>query len=115
VAVERDAVEAGLFHPVLFFDALTDFLRPLAVLSRRVVQAAQLREVGHGVEGGARIGLYFDERNRAVREAAVGVKDGIMAVFPALIRQTAVRFALIVQQAKAILVAHARDPLRRAL
>ncbi len=115
VAIERDAVEAGLFHPVLFFDALTDFLRTFAVLLGRIVQAPQLGEMSHRVECRARIRLHFDECDRTVGEAAIGVEDRIVAVLPALIGETAIGLALIVQQTVTVLVADTRDPLCRAL
>ncbi len=76
--------------------------------------AAAFCEVGHGPVGGEGVALHLDQRDGPIREAAVGVEDGILAVLPALVGQARVLPALVVDQAIAVGVAVVIHPFDRS-
>jgi len=59
--------------------------------------------------------LHFDEGDGAFGEAAVGVKDRVVGIFPSLIGQALFAGAFVFDEAIAIGVAWAIDPGERRL
>ena len=67
----------------------------------------------HRPARGVYVALHFDQRDRSLRHAAVGVEHRIDAVFPALVGEAALRRARVIEQAIAIGVTRAVDPMHR--
>ena len=65
--------------------------------------------------GGIDIALHFDERDRALGEPSVRMKDCILRVLPALVDKALLGRALILDKAVAILIGRSVDPGERRL
>ena len=59
------------------------------------------------------VALHLAERDRALRDRAVGVEDRVVGILPALIDQTLLVGAVILDEAVAIGIARPVDPAQR--
>src|SRR5208337_2725676 len=114
-AVERKRVGAKVLEPEPVLEALLE----LCGLCEELLRAGGVTEPA-GTMGGCDpsridIALHLDERDRAIGEFAIGVEDGVVGIFPALILQPFRGRAGIFEKAVAIGVARAVDPMQRAL
>src|SRR5262249_60039541 len=87
IAVERDRIGAELLAPECRFEALAQRLRLGGKPCRRIRSAERATDLGHLALGRIDIRLHLRERDRAGGEAAVGVRDRVLRVFPALVRE----------------------------
>src|SRR6267142_6104552 len=67
-----------------------------------------------GRASGIDIALHFSERYRRTRELAVAMKDRVEGILPALVGESARRFAQILDVAVTVTIAVVFDPLDRA-
>ena len=110
VSVERDGVEALVLHPEALLHQSLHGLGALPPL--RGARVAQVfAELAHRLPGGVGVALHLQKRDRALGETAVGVADGVLRILPALVGQTRVGAALIVDQAVAVAVAVVAHPV----
>ena len=65
--------------------------------------------------GCVHIGLDFDEGDRTLGQPAVGMEDRVAAVLPALIDETLTRSTLVLDEAVAVPIAVAFDPVESRL
>ena len=63
--------------------------------------------------GGVDVALDLRERDRSFRKPAVGMEHGIVRIFPALIGEPLLGRAVILDEAVAIAISRAVDPLQR--
>ena len=88
IAVARERVGSDVFDPEFLFDGAAKILGTLPPARGRLRVAAPVAERGHGTKRGVGVALHLNNRDRPMRERAVGMEDGVVAVFPALIDET---------------------------
>ncbi len=98
-AVDGDAIAAEVFHPEAPFDRLAQLFGPRPPARGGDAVASPFGETGHLAIGGEGVALHLDQGHRALREASVGVEDGVGAVLPALVGQAALLALLVVDEA----------------
>src|SRR2546428_6347706 len=101
-AVQREGVELDVRKPEALFDRGAQLSRALPPSSCRVAVAAALCKRGHRAQCGIDIALHFDERDRPLGEAAVGMKYRIDAVLPSLVGETGRACGRVIDEAVAI-------------
>ena len=79
------------------------------VPARPAARASQRRAAPRGVD----VALDLAERDRPLGEPAVGVKDRVVRVLPALMHEAVRRLARVLDEAVAVEVAVALDPVER--
>src|SRR3984893_8001124 len=95
VAVERQRVGAEVVTPERFFKALGEKLRFGLELFRPVEFSESRRTTRRQPLAGKHIALHFGERNVALGQTAVSVKDRVIGILPVLIREALLRGAPI--------------------
>ncbi|MND95557.1 hypothetical protein D3C80_878150 [compost metagenome] len=109
--VEGNGVEVLILHPETVLDQGAHSLSPRPPLCGAVItqQGAHVRQ---GLPGGEGVALDLQQGDGPLREAAVAVEDGVLAILPALIGQPGLGGAGIVDQAVAVAVAIIAHPAR---
>src|SRR5436190_11158606 len=102
LAIERDAVKIQLGHPESRFDRLSQRLGTVAPSTRRVVVAAPGGKLGHRQSRGEYVSLDFYQGYGSRRNAAIGMKHRVDAVFPPLVGKSGRQSALVIEEAVAI-------------
>src|SRR5260370_15746158 len=113
VAVERHRVSADLLAPETILEASLQRLRLLQPSPFEGAVAENGRQLRGAIPGCIGIALHLAERDRRIGEPAVGVKDRIRGVLPALVDETAHRFAAILDESLVVDVAVSLHPQHR--
>src|SRR5271157_973428 len=86
-AVESQGKGAEILAPESRIEILSQDLRFAAQLDLQIILAHAMRELSCVRLRGKHIALHFTKRDRPARQCAVGVKDRIVGILPALIDQ----------------------------
>ena len=114
-AVERQRIRADLLAPEGLLEADLQLLGlPLQGVGA-FGQAELARARGGEALGGIDVALHLDERDRPLRQAAVGMKDRVVGVLPTLVGQPRLGCACVLDEAVAIEIALLVDPRQRTL
>src|SRR6202048_3714933 len=115
VAVERERIHSDVRAPEARVEASREIVG-LSVEPMRLVRHAETfgatRRKALGVES---VALHLHKRDRPLGEPAVGMKDGIRRILPALVGKSILRRALIFDEAVAVEVAELIHPGKRCL
>src|SRR5690606_5933085 len=109
-AIERQHIGAQFLVEERGVEASAQAVRLLAPGARDFLVAEPPRHGAGGREGAVGIGLHLAERDRALRQRTVGMKDGIVAVLPALVGEAPGGLPEIFDEAVAVAIAVALDP-----
>ena len=113
VAVERQRIGVEIRAPERRLEAFGEPHRlGIEVIGREIETEPARTTRGH-LFGGIDIALHFDQRDGALGEPAIGVKDRVMRIFPALIGQALIARAMIFDETIAIRIARSIDPGER--
>ena len=112
-AIERQRIGLELRAPERRLEC---FPKPHRLRFERggLVEIAQSpRAFGGEVFGRVDVALDLGERNRSFRQPAVGVEDGVIRIFPALVGEALLGRAVILDEAVAVGISRAVDPRQR--
>src|SRR5262249_36845607 len=104
-----------LFAPKSPLEALLQRLRLLLQFPGPFRVSEHGGELGRPTAGGVDVALYFTQGDGALRQAAVGMEDRIVRIFPALMHKSFGRMTEVLDKAISITVAVAVDPLQGEL
>src|SRR5262245_7039686 len=88
LAIERERVGAELVTPERRVEVRSQACRAHAPLAALVEIAAQLRQHRGSAPRPIGVGLNLTQRDRRLRQRAVGMKHGIVRVLPPLLQQS---------------------------
>ena len=114
-AVERERIEALVFHPEVAVEAVEEILRLSPQRSGGRPVAEEARDVGGPDEGGVGVALHLGERNGRRGEGAGRMADGILGVLPAMVHETQLGARHVLEIAIAVAVASRMHPRERSL
>src|SRR5690606_33124404 len=112
---QRERVELLVGHPEGLVEPYAQPLGALAPAARGLLVSATRLQVGHREQRRVAVALHLRQRDRTVRGPSVGEADRVGRVLPALVEQTAVGRALVLDEAVAVAVAVLDDPARCGL
>ena len=115
MAIERERIRAFGFTPEAFFEGGAELLGAVA---QPIAEADLAERIGELCGADARVihvRLHFAERDRRVGQRAVGVEDRILRILPPLLNQANRRTSGIFDEAVAVAIAVAVDPIKGAL
>ena len=114
-AVERNRVRPDVFAPEGPVELFAQFLGPMGEFGRSVRLTQQGRQRGARPPRGIDVALHFAERDRPLGKRAVGVKDGVVGILPALMDQAVGRLPVIFDEPVAVGIAVLLDPAQGRL
>src|SRR6202012_167377 len=94
---------------------LTHFLRRPRQRRRALAVAERIRQGGRVALRPVNVGLHFAKRDRPLGHAAILMEYGVVGVLPALIGESLLGLAVVLEEAIAVAVAVAIDPFERRL
>src|SRR5450432_4162996 len=112
-AVECQCIGPELLAPERIFKSLGETLRFRCQFPRFIHQAQAESAACRQVLAGKHIALDFGERDVALGEPSVGMKNGVVGILPALVGQSLLGGALIFNESILIWIARAVDPAQR--
>src|SRR5258708_6873783 len=111
VAIERQRISADFRRPEVLFEFLLQLGRFLPELVRETILSEHRGHTRGRDLSGIDVALYFRQGERPLREAAVAVEDGIVTIFPALVRQSLIGFARVLYKTVTVGIAGSFDPI----
>ena len=115
-AIERERIGADIRAPERLLELIAR--RCSASLPSFDASVRWPSRVGNrreGALGRVDVALHLAERDRPLRQRAVGMEDGVVGVLPALVGKAAVRLAVVLDEAIPVAVAVLIDPAQRRL
>src|SRR5581483_11912996 len=105
VAIQRQGIGAQLFDPEAVLESGAQGFRGNGELGGALLMTQRRRQQARAPLGGIDIGLDLAQGDRALRQLAIGMHDGIAGILPALIGQAVLADPVIFDKAVAVAVA----------
>src|SRR5262249_42882268 len=102
LAVERERVGAKLLAPEACVEALGQLMSFGSEAMRALGPRQTFGAICQHLLGAIDVALHLRKRDRALRQAAVGVENRILGIFPALVGETPLGCAIVFEKAVAI-------------
>src|SRR5262245_3606567 len=115
LAVERERVGLELLAPEACVESLRQLMGFSLEATRALVPPQPFGATCQHLLRAIDVALHLRKRDRPLRQAAVGVENRILGIFPALVGETALGRAVVFEKAVAIGISGAVDPGERGL